>query len=90
MMRVRRATEARAGVVAGVAAACLFVPAICRLHAAPTSPSHKAVSCAAAEKDAEEDKERGVAEEEEVKVEEVKVEVEAGVLVWIGARHQQG
>ena len=31
-----------------------------------------------------------MAEEEEVKVEEVKVEVEAGVLVWIGARHQQG
>ena len=68
----------------------MFVPAICRLHAAPASSSNKAVQCAAAEKDAEGHEEGGVAEEEEVKVEEVKVEVEAGVLVWIGARHQQG
>ena len=90
MMRVRRATEARAGVVAGVAAASLFVPAISRLHAASASSSHKAVQCAATEKDAEGHEERGVAEEEEVNVEEVKVKVEAGVLVWIGARHQQG
>ena len=73
MMRVRRATEARAGVVAGVAAASLFVPAICRLHAAPASPSHKAPPCAAANKNAEHDVRGGVAEEEEVKVEEVSV-----------------
>jgi hypothetical protein len=90
MMRVWRATQARAGVVAGVAAACLFVPAICRLHAAPASPSHKAPPCAAADKNAEHDVQGGVAVEEEVKVEEVKVKVveEARVLVWIGARQR--
>ena len=58
-MRVWGATEARAGVVAGVAAACLFVPAICRLNAAPASPSHKAVPCAAADKNAEHDEQGG-------------------------------
>ena len=89
-MRVWRATQARASAVAGVAAASLFVPAISRLHAAPASPSHKAVPCAAADKDAEHDEQGGLAEEEEVKVEEVKVKLveEARVLVWIGARQR--
>ena len=35
MIRVWRATQVRAGIVAGVTAASLLVPAICRLHGAP-------------------------------------------------------
>ena len=90
MIRVWRATEARAGVVAGVAAALL----VCPCHLLTACSDFFAVEQggrAAAAEEEDEDMERGMAKEEEVKVEEVKMMVveETDVLcsmkVWIGA-----